>query len=309
MLPGSRIRDRPGSCSALIGSPSHIAHRAWDEARSSPARGGATNGRLLDLSSNGRLRVLAGRFGHLSRASRHRRRRRHVLAGVGGSSLARVSATSEEAHSLYLGTLAELGIVGLALLLVALAPPLVAAVRSRRSPIVPLTLGAYVCWLVHSGVDWDWTLVGVSGVGLLCGVGLIAKARDPEHRSDPCRSLGNGGGRCGVGARCARKRHGERAARRRQGRTRRRPGRPRRSTTRTVRVALPRGRSMRSSCKPSPLAHKGQSSEALDLYRRIVARDPNSWLAWTQLAAAATGAERRRAEAIALRLNPLPPGL
>ena len=52
---------------------------------------------------------------------------------------------------------------------------------------------------------------------------------------------------------------------------------------------------------------QGRRAEALAAYRKAVARDPNSWLAWTQLAATATGAERRHAEAAALRLNPLAP--
>ncbi len=54
-------------------------------------------------------------------------------------------------------------------------------------------------------------------------------------------------------------------------------------------------------------AHQGRNTEALALYREIVEQDPDSWIAWTQLAAASTGAERRHAEAIALRLNPRTP--
>ena len=148
---------------AWIGSPAQIAHRAWSEARASPTEGGATTGRLFELSSNGRFDFWRAAWDTF---------REHPTGGAGGGTYWQAwatrppqAATSEEAHSLYLGTLAELGLVGLALLLVALAPPLVAAVRSRRSPLVPLTLGAYVCWLVHSGVDWDWTLVGVAGSG------------------------------------------------------------------------------------------------------------------------------------------------
>ena len=294
-----------GTCWALIGSPSHVGHRAWSEARSSPARGSATNGRLLDLSSNGRLDFWQAALDTF---------REHPVIGAGGGTYwqawaARpraVSATSEEAHSLYLGTLAELGMVGLALLLVALAPPLVAAVRSRRSPIVPLTLGAYVCWLVHSGVDWDWTLVGVSGIGLLCGVGLIAKARVRNTDPPPTVRWGMAVAAAALGLLALTSvMANERLA--------------------AARAALVAGQDDRaaddahSARRSAPwsvaaldleavaLAHKGQSSEALDLYRRIAARDPNSWLAWTQLAAAASGAERQRAEAIALRLNPLAP--
>ena len=49
-----------------------------------------------------------------------------------------------DAHNLYLEVLAELGPVGLLLLLLALGAPLVAAVLARGHPLVPLALAAYV---------------------------------------------------------------------------------------------------------------------------------------------------------------------
>lgn len=57
---------------------------------------------------------------------------------------------AQDAHNLYLETLAEVGPLGLALLLAALAVPLV--VRPR----IPAATGAYAAFIVHAAVDWDW---------------------------------------------------------------------------------------------------------------------------------------------------------
>jgi hypothetical protein len=78
-----------------------------------------------------------------------------------------------DAHSLYLETLAELGPVGLALLLGALALPLGAARAARRHPLVPAALGAYVAFLVHAAIDWDWEMTSVTLAALGCGVALL----------------------------------------------------------------------------------------------------------------------------------------
>src|SRR5581483_6016013 len=87
-----------------------------------------------------------------------------------------------DAHGLYFQTLAELGAVGLALLLVALVAPLVAAVRARRAALVPVAFGAYVTFLVHNAGDWDWQLTGVGAAGLLCGVALCVSGTPGPSR-------------------------------------------------------------------------------------------------------------------------------
>jgi O-antigen ligase len=76
-----------------------------------------------------------------------------------------------DAHSLYLETLAELGVVGLALLALALAPPLVAAFRTASAAAA----GGYVAFLFHAGVDWDWELPAVTLAGLLCGAAALQR--------------------------------------------------------------------------------------------------------------------------------------
>jgi len=81
-----------------------------------------------------------------------------------------VPQSVRDAHSLYLETLAELGLVGLALVALALAPPLVAALRR---PAAPAAAGAYVAFCLHAGLDWDWELPAVTVTGLLCGCALL----------------------------------------------------------------------------------------------------------------------------------------
>jgi len=83
----------------------------------------------------------------------------------------------KNAHNLYLETLAELGPLGLALLLVALLTPLYAAVRGRRYVFVPALAGAYVAFLVHMAVDWDWQVTAVALTGLFCGAAILVAAR------------------------------------------------------------------------------------------------------------------------------------
>jgi O-antigen ligase len=82
-----------------------------------------------------------------------------------------------DAHSLYVETLAEVGPVGLSLLLAALAVPLVAAVRARACSLAAAGAGAYAAFLVHAGLDWDWEMPAVTLAGFLCGIGILAADR------------------------------------------------------------------------------------------------------------------------------------
>jgi O-antigen ligase len=80
-----------------------------------------------------------------------------------------------DAHSLYLETLAELGPVGLLLLAAMLLLPLRGVIRHRFAPHVPAAAGAYIAFLVHAGLDWDWEMPVVV-VAALCCAAAVATA-------------------------------------------------------------------------------------------------------------------------------------
>jgi len=80
------------------------------------------------------------------------------------------------AHSLYIQAMAELGIPGLALLLILVGSVLVGLgmrARGSRRSIYGALLAAGVVWALRAGVDWDWEMpvvtlvfVAVAGAGL-----------------------------------------------------------------------------------------------------------------------------------------------
>jgi hypothetical protein len=96
------------------------------------------------------------------------------------------------AHSLYLQTLGELGVVGFALLMVAFGAGLVAASRrllrtaGRERTTVAAITGALVAYMVGAGIDWMWeltvvTIVGVTCLGLLAGPATDTSAREARR--------------------------------------------------------------------------------------------------------------------------------
>lgn len=142
---------------------------------------GDLNLRFLTLSPNGRgpiWRVALDDF------------QRHPLVGSGAGSYAWVWTTREpaldpvsEAHSLYLETAAELGVIGVALLAVLLLAPLFEAWQARRSAAVAVITGAYVVFLIQWIADWTFALPGVSVVAMtLAGCLLAARVRPDGNR-------------------------------------------------------------------------------------------------------------------------------
>lgn len=112
------------------------------------------------------------------------------LRGEGAGSYAvrfirtrRIDDKVRDAHSLALQTLAELGLVGFALLLafvVAVLASLRRAVGGRgalgRSQSVAVG-AAFVVWLVHACLDWDWEMPALTGAALLLAATLFAAGR------------------------------------------------------------------------------------------------------------------------------------
>ncbi len=83
---------------------------------------------------------------------------------------------SGDAHSLYLETLAELGVVGFAFLLMFVGGIVAAVVRLHRLDAAAATGpgAALVTWAAHAGIDWDWEMPAVTLPALLLGAAAIA---------------------------------------------------------------------------------------------------------------------------------------
>jgi hypothetical protein len=78
------------------------------------------------------------------------------------------------AHSLYVETLAELGIVGFAFLALFLGGVVVAATRAR----IPGAIAAFVVWAVHNALDWDWEMPALALLGLALAGLIVAEAEE-----------------------------------------------------------------------------------------------------------------------------------
>jgi O-Antigen ligase len=86
-----------------------------------------------------------------------------------------------DAHSLYVETLAELGVLGFVLVLCLLVPAAVAVGSGRLSLGQSAALAGAVAYLVHAGLDWDWELPAVTVVGIAC----LAAAPRPGPPAGP----------------------------------------------------------------------------------------------------------------------------
>jgi len=170
---------------AHYGGPVHIVKRAYTSFKAPPPHfEGNLNRRLLSFSGNGRAQLWRLAWDDA---------KRHPLLGAGAGTYERYFLAHQpkdvglvrDAHSLYVETLAEVGPLGLGLLIVLLLTPLATLRRARRHPLVPAAVGAYVAYLVHTGVDWDWELPAVTLAGLLCGVAILLVARTSAAPEPP----------------------------------------------------------------------------------------------------------------------------
>ena len=148
---------------------------------------GATNARLSDVGTH---RLSYWRVAIDVAAD-------HPIAGAGPGAFAvewlrrrTIDERVRNAHSLELQTLADLGLVGLALLAAVLAATVLAARLALRTDraLAAGPAAAALTWALHAGLDWDWempavTLVAVVLAGLLlCRAGAAAgpAAREVE---------------------------------------------------------------------------------------------------------------------------------
>lgn len=164
------------------GGPGTLARKGYHAFKAPPPHASNDlNRRFLSFSGNGRAALWRLAWDDA---------RRHPWLGAGAGTYERYFLAHQpknigrvrDAHGLYVETLAELGGVGLVLLLALLAIPFTAVRAARRHPLIPSAIGAYVAFLVHAGVDWDWELPAVTLAGLLCGASVLIAGRCAGRR-------------------------------------------------------------------------------------------------------------------------------
>ena len=286
------------------GGPIELAKRGYTAFNSPPPHAENLNRRLLSFSGNGRADLwrLAWDQAHL-----------HPALGAGAGTYERYFLRHQpanigrvrDAHGLYIETLAELGPVGLALLLAALGIPVAASAAARGHPLVPGAVGAYLAYLIHAGVDWDWELPGVTLTGLLCGASILIAARRSSRAGQlslRARWVGVGAvitatlfagmgllGNAALSRSESAREHGDwaRAA----------------SDARRARFWMP--------WSPAPWAALGRAELAAGLppearrsFRKAISLDRGDWQLWYELASATSGTARRGALARATVLFP-----
>ena len=274
------------------GSPYAIAHKAYVAFKAPAPHAVNLNKRLLSFSGNGRYDLWRLAWQDA---------KAHPLLGSGAGTYGRYFLRHQpanvsfvrDAHGLYIETLSELGALGLALLVAALAIPLFVATRMRGHPIVPAAAGAYTAFLVHAIVDWDWEVPAVMVAGLLCGGAILLvgrRARAPLELGVPARALAVAGavligafaavgllGNHALAASDAARGRGDWAGAARE--------------AQRARTWLP--------WSPDAVAALGQAqvdaglkAEGRATLRKAVSMDPNDWQLWYDLAQASRGPAR-----------------
>ncbi len=299
-------------CAAVVviashGGPESVAKRGYDSfvSASPTTEPNDLNGRLFSLNGNGRADLW-----RVAIAANHG----HWLGGSGAGSFERnwdqsptANALVRDAHSLYVETLSELGVLGLILLAIVLGTPLAAAYGARGVALVPAAVGAYSAFILHNAIDWDWEVSGVALTGLLAGcLLLVVRRRSPGRRiAVTVRAAGvAGAGILAVFAVVAAIGNGALARARTANEQHR------------YAVAASHARLARRwmPWSPAPLLALGEAQlesgdpwEAAASFRRAISIDDRSWEAWLDLAASTRGTVRRDAIARARALYPRSP--
>ena len=283
------------------GGPVTVVERAVDSFTEPLQAGeGDLQRRLLSVSGNGR-----GDYWHVA----WQMARDEPLHGTGAGSFEAhwlrerpISFYDRDAHNLYLETLAELGAVGLAILLATLALPLIALPRARRLPFAPAAAGAFAAYLLHASVDWDWEVPAVTLAALFCAATLL---------SSPRPTLLTGRGRVAVLALAAPvlavaliAHVGNRATAASIAANER--GDPDRALAQAERAID------WAPWSDEPWQLRGEAellveddAAARKSLKRALELNPESWSTWLDLAVASRGADRTQALARVKRLNPL----
>jgi hypothetical protein len=212
-----------------------------------------------------------------------------------------------DAHSLYLESLAELGLPGLILLGTALLVPLVAA-RRRRDWAAATAAAAYCAYLVHAALDWDWEVPAVTLSALACAAALLATARsaaDARSLSERLRVAALGVTTIVAIAAVVDFAGAQAIVTSRTALEQRRLEQARRDADRATALA-PWSSDALVALATAQVA-LGQRVAGRSSLRKAARKDPNDWYLWYQLGLETTGAERAHAAERVRRLNPLGP--
>lgn len=291
------------SALALVAVGAHEARQS----RSTPTTLAGAPDRLLSTSTSSR-----GDYWHVAAVMVDR----HPFGGAGAGGFARVWLQERpallfvlDAHNLYLETVAELGPLGLGLLLVALFAPFLAAGRAVRRATGRAALAAYVALLAHAALDWDWELPAVTLCAILLAVALLRSgAEDDARRLSPAGRTALLASATLVGALAIVVHAGNVATADANDRLDRGDGPRARSAAERARRFRPWAAEPWELIGEAELAD-GRAAQARDALRRATREDPGSWRAWLSLAVATTGSERAAALERARSLNPLAPEL
>ena len=212
--------------------------------------------------------------------------------------------TVTDAHSLFLETAAETGLIGLAVLVAALALPLWALVSARHQPVMAAAVGAYAAFLVHAATDWDWELPAVTLTVVFLGcAGLIAlRNREPRSLGRPTRIVGTSTAAV-VALAMWIGYAGEDSIDRANASLSRRDA---------ARAAVLAGKATRwapwspygPTTRGEALLQLDRQAQAGEAFRQAIGRDGRYWRAWLGLAAASNGRVRADAMRRATALYP-----
>jgi O-Antigen ligase len=289
------------------GGPVDLAKRSYQSFSAAAPAGEKIdlNHRLLSLNGNGRAQLWRVAFDAT---------KGHWLTGTGAGSFIRnwernprANFTVRDAHGLYIETLSELGLVGLAFLVAALLTPLLVGISARKTLLVPAAIAAYVAFIFHNGIDWDWELSGVGLTGLLIGSLLLVSNRSGSERvlGFPTRALtllatltvaliaviGGIGNAALARARSANQQQRYQLAA---------------SNAVLARRWMPWATDPLLALGEAQL-ETGDASGATRSFRKAIAVDRGDWQAWLDLAASTQGETRARAVAKARALYPTSP--
>ena len=158
---------------------------------------------LTSASGNGRWQWWASSFDQFQA---------HPILGGGAGSYeawwaqnGSIPSFVRDAHSLYLETLGELGIVGFALLAAAFATGIVVGTRRVLATdddgrtLIAGFLAAFLAYAVAAGVDWMWEIPAVSLIAFACLGFVVGPATEPIGRAHDADEKSVVGARRGYG--------------------------------------------------------------------------------------------------------------